>query len=231
MSSLTTGAKIVLECLQREKVEIIFGYPGGVTLPLYDAMYDSPIRHVLVRHEQNAAFAAQGFARATGKVGVCCATSGPGATNLVTGLVDAMMDSIPIVAITGQVTSKLIGSDAFQEADTFGITRSCTKHNYIVKTVAELPQIVHEAFYIAASGRPGPVLVDIPKDVFQGQWHYTPVSSIHLPGYRVFTEGHAGQLRRAAQMMWDAQRPFVYAGGGTVLGNASEELTELVELA
>src|ERR1700732_4602179 len=231
MSSLTTGAKIVLECLQREKVEIIFGYPGGVTLPLYDAMYDSPIRHVLVRHEQNAAFAAQGFARATGKVGVCCATSGPGATNLVTGLVDAMMDSIPIVAITGQVTSKLIGSDAFQEADTFGITRSCTKHNYMVKNVAELPQIVHEAFYIAASGRPGPVLVDIPKDVFQAQGHYTPVDTIHLPGYKVFTEGHAGQIRRAAQLIWEAERPFVYAGGGTVLGNASEELTELVELA
>src|ERR1700719_3180225 len=164
MSSLTSGAKIVLECLQREKVEVIFGYPGGVTLPLYDALFDSPIRHVLVRHEQNAAFAAQGFARATGKVGVCCATSGPGATNLVTGLVDAMMDSIPVVALTGQVTSKLIGSDAFQEADTFGITRSATKHNFMVKNLQELPRILHEAFYIASSGRPGPVLVDIPKD-------------------------------------------------------------------
>src|SRR6202453_852538 len=172
MSSLTTGAKIVLECLQREKVEIIFGYPGGVTLPFYDAMYDSPIKHVLVRHEQNAAFAAQGYARATGKVGVCCATSGPGATNLVTGLVDAMMDSIPIVALTGQVPSKLMGTDAFQEADTFGITRSCTKHNYLVKKLEDLPQVVHEAFYIAASGRPGPVLIDIPKDVFQAQGHY-----------------------------------------------------------
>ena len=167
MSSLTSGAKIVLECLQREKVEIIFGYPGGVTLPLYDAMYDSPIKHVLVRHEQNAAFAAQGYARATGKVGVCCATSGPGATNLVTGLVDAMMDSIPIVALTGQVTSKLIGSDAFQEADTFGITRSATKHNFLVKNLADLPQAMHEAFHIASTGRPGPVLVDITKDVFQ----------------------------------------------------------------
>src|SRR5580692_331605 len=230
MSSLTTGAKIVLECLQREKVEIIFGYPGGVTLPLYDAMYDSPIKHVLVRHEQNAAFAAQGYARATGKVGVCCATSGPGATNLVTGLVDAMMDSIPIVALTGQVTSKLIGSDAFQEADTFGITRSCTKHNYLVKKLEDLPQAIHEAFYIAASGRPGPVLVDIPKDVFQAQGHYTPVTSIHLPGYKVPTDGHAGQIRRAAQMMWEAERPFVYAGGGIVAANASAELRELVEL-
>src|SRR5271155_3737113 len=213
-ANLMSGAQVVLECLTREKVEIIFGYPGGVTLPLYDAMYDSPIKHVLVRHEQNAAFAAQGYARATGKVGVCCATSGPGATNLVTGLVDAMMDSIPIVALTGQVHSKLIGSDAFQEADTFGITRSCTKHNFLVKKLEDLAQVVHEAFYIAASGRPGPVLIDIPKDVFQAQAHYTPVSSIHLPGYRVFTEGHTGQIRRAAQMICESQRPFVYAGGG-----------------
>ena len=188
------------------------------------------MRHILVRHEQNAAFAAEGYARSTGRVGVCCATSGPGATNLVTGLVDAMMDSIPVVAITGQVTSKLIGSDAFQEADTFGITRSCTKHNFLVKTVAELPQVVHEAFYIASSGRPGPVLVDIPKDVFQAQAHYTPVSSIHLPGYRVFTEGHTGQIRRAAQLIWESERPFVYAGGGIIAANASEELREFVEL-
>jgi acetolactate synthase-1/2/3 large subunit len=230
MSSLMSGAKIVLECLTREKVEIIFGYPGGVTLPFYDAMYDSPIKHVLVRHEQNAAFAAQGYARATGKVGVCCATSGPGATNLVTGLVDAMMDSIPIVALTGQVTSKLIGSDAFQEADTFGITRSATKHNFLVKNLADLPQALHEAFHIASTGRPGPVLVDITKDVFQGQAHYAPVSTIHLPGYKVYTEGHAGQIRRAAQMIWEAKRPFVYAGGGIIAADASEELRELVEL-
>jgi acetolactate synthase I/II/III large subunit len=230
MSSLMSGAKIVLECLTREKVEIIFGYPGGVTLPFYDAMYDSPIKHVLVRHEQNAAFAAQGYARATGKVGVCCATSGPGATNLVTGLVDAMMDSIPIVALTGQVTSKLIGSDAFQEADTFGITRSATKHNFLVKNLADLPQALHEAFHIASTGRPGPVLVDITKDVFQGQAHYAPVSTIHLPGYKVYTEGHAGQIRRAAQMIWEAKRPFVYAGGGIIAADASEELRTLVEL-
>src|ERR1700756_3254276 len=223
-SNLLSGAKILLNCLSREKVEVIFGYPGGVTLPLYDALYDSPIRHVLVRHEQNAAFAAQGFARATGRVGVCCATSGPGATNLVTGLVDAMMDSIPVVAITGQVSTKLIGSDAFQEADTFGITRSCTKHNFLVKKLADLPQAVHEAFHIAASGRPGPVLVDIPKDVFQAEMHYTPVSSIHLPGYKVYTEGHAGQIRRAAQMIWEAKKPFIYAGGGIVAAGASEEL-------
>src|SRR6478609_11943714 len=164
-TNLMSGAKILLECMVREGVECFFGYPGGVTLPFYDALYDSPIRHILVRHEENACFAAEGYARATGKVGVCCATSGPGATNLVTGLVDAMMDSIPIVALTGQVSTKVMGSDAFQEADTFGITRSATKHNYLAKNINDLPKIVHEAFYIAASGRPGPVLVDITKDV------------------------------------------------------------------
>ncbi len=226
---LMSGARILLECLVREDVHCIFGYPGGVTLPLYDAMYDHPIKHVLVRHEQNACFAAEGYARSTGRVGVCCATSGPGATNLVTGLVDAMMDSIPVVAITGQVSSKLMGSDAFQEADTFGITRSCTKHNFLVKNIAELPQALHEAFYIAASGRPGPVLVDVTKDVLTGQAHYSPVSSIHLPGYKVYTEGHTGQIRRAAQMMWDAERPFIYAGGGVIAAEASEDLRELAE--
>ncbi len=229
-AKMTTGAKVVLDCLAREKVDCLFGYPGGVTLPLYDAIYDHSIRHVLVRHEQNACFAAEGYARATGKVGVCLATSGPGATNLVTGLVDAMMDSIPVVAITGQVSTKLIGTDAFQEADTFGITRSCTKHNFMVKTLADLPQALHEAFHIAATGRPGPVLVDIPKDVFQAQGHYAPVSAIHLPGYKVYTEGHAGQIRRAAQMIWEAKRPWVYAGGGIVAADASEELRELVEM-
>ena len=230
MANLMSGARMLLECLVREGVECFFGYPGGVTLPLYDAVFDHHIRHILVRHEENAAFAASGWARSTGRVGVCCATSGPGATNLVTGLTDAMMDSIPIVAITGQVHSKLIGSDAFQEADTFGITRSCTKHNYLVKNIADLPQVVHEAFYIAASGRPGPVLVDIAKDVFQGQAHYTPVSAIHLPGYKVYTEGHTGQIRRAAQMIWEAERPLVYAGGGIVSAGAAPELHELVEL-
>ena len=228
-SKLLSGAKILLNCLQAENVECLFGYPGGVTLPLYDALYDHPIRHILVRHEQNAAFAAQGFARATGKVGVCCATSGPGATNLVTGLVDAMMDSIPLVALTGQVSTKLMGTDAFQEADTFGITRSATKHNFLVKNIADLPQVIHEAFYIAASGRPGPVLVDVTKDVFQSQSHYTPVSEIHLPGYKVFSEGHSGQIRRAAQMMWEAERPFIYAGGGVIAANASKEFCSFVE--
>src|SRR5947209_20095289 len=230
MSTLMSGAKMLMECLTREGVDCIFGYPGGVTLPLYDVLYEHPIRHVLVRHEENAAFAAEGYARVTGKVGVCCATSGPGATNLTTGLMDAMMDSIPLVAITGQVPSKLIGSDAFQEADTFGITRPCTKHNYLVKKLDDLPQIVHEAFYVALSGRPGPVLVDITKDVFQAQGHYQPVTSIHLPGYQVFTEGHAGQLRRAAQLIQEAERPLVYAGGGIVAAGAGPELREFVEL-
>jgi acetolactate synthase-1/2/3 large subunit len=208
----------------------MFGYPGGVTLPFYDVLYDCHIRHVLVRHEENAAFAAEGYARATGKVGVCCATSGPGATNLTTGLVDAMMDSIPIVALTGQVPTKLIGSDAFQEADTFGITRPCTKHNYLVKKLEDLAQIIHEAFYVASSGRPGPVLVDVTKDVFQGQGHYQAVTSIHLPGYKVFTEGHTGQIRRAAQMIQEAERPLVYSGGGIVAAGAAPELREFVEL-
>jgi acetolactate synthase-1/2/3 large subunit len=148
---------------------------------------------------------------------------------LITALVDALMDSIPVVAITGQVSTKLIGSDAFQEADTFGITRSCTKHNYMVKKLSELPQIIHEAFHLAASGRPGPVLVDIPKDVFQAQGHYTPVSTIHLPGYRLNTEGHAGQIRRAAEMIWESERPMVYAGGGIVAAEAANDLREFVE--
>ncbi|MGE5647826.1 MAG: biosynthetic-type acetolactate synthase large subunit [Acidobacteriota bacterium] len=230
MSNLMSGARVLLECLVREGVDCFFGYPGGVTLPLYDAVYDHPIRHILVRHEQNAAFAASGYARSTGRTGVCCATSGPGATNLVTGLVDAMMDSIPVVALTGQVHSKLIGSDAFQEADTFGITRSCTKHNYLVKSVTDLPDVIHEAFYVASSGRPGPVLLDIPKDVFQSQAHYVPVSSIHLPGYKVYTEGHTGQIRRAVQMIAESERPLVYAGGGIVAAGAAGELRELVEL-
>jgi acetolactate synthase-1/2/3 large subunit len=208
----------------------MFGYPGGVTLPFYDVLYDCAIRHILVRHEENAAFAAEGYARATGKVGVCCATSGPGATNLTTGLVDALMDSIPIVAITGQVSTKLIGSDAFQEADTFGITRSATKHNYLVKSLEDLPRIVHEAFYVASSGRPGPVLVDIAKDVFMGQGHYQPVSSIHLPGYKVFTEGHAGQIKRAAQLVQESARPLVYSGGGMIAAGAAQEFREFVEL-
>ena len=231
MANLISGAHMLVECLVREGVDCMFGYPGGVTIPLYDVLYDRQIRHVLVRHEENAAFAAEGYARSTGKVGVCCATSGPGATNLVTGLVDALMDSIPIVAITGQVNSKLIGSDAFQEGDTFGITRSTTKHNYLVKRLEDLAQTVHEAFYVASTGRPGPVLVDITKDVFQAQGHYQPVTSIHLPGYKVFTEGHTGQIRRAAQLIEESERPLVYAGGGIIASGASGLLRQFVELA
>jgi len=230
MANLISGARMLVDCLVKEGVDCMFGYPGGVTLPFYDVLYDHQVRHVLVRHEENAAFAAEGYARSTGKVGVCCATSGPGATNLVTGLVNAMMDSIPLVAITGQVSTKLIGSDAFQEADTFGITRSATKHNYLVKQLDDLAQTVHEAFYVAASGRPGPVLVDVPKDVFQAQGHYQPVTSIHLPGYKVFTEGHTGQIRRAAQMIEESERPLVYAGGGIIAAEASDLLREFVEL-
>ncbi|HXK06703.1 MAG TPA: biosynthetic-type acetolactate synthase large subunit [Verrucomicrobiae bacterium] len=229
-TTLMSGARMLAECLVREGVDCMFGYPGGVTLPFYDVLFDHQVRHVLVRHEENAAFAAEGYARATGKVGVCCATSGPGATNLTTGLVDAMMDSIPIVAITGQVTSKLIGSDAFQEADTFGITRSCTKHNYLVKKLEDLPQAIHEAFYVAASGRPGPVLVDITKDALQAQGHYQPVTSVHLPGYKVFTEGHTGQIRRAVQLIQESERPMVYSGGGIVAANAAAELRQFIEL-
>jgi acetolactate synthase-1/2/3 large subunit len=229
-TTLMSGARMLAECLAREGVDCIFGYPGGVTLPFYDVLYDHHVRHVLVRHEENAAFAAEGYARATGKVGVCCATSGPGATNLTTGLVDAMMDSIPIVAITGQVSSKLIGSDAFQEADTFGITRPATKHNYLVKRIEDLPQAIHEAFYVAASGRPGPVLVDITKDALQSQGHYQPVTAVHLPGYKVFTEGHTGQIRRAAQLIQESERPMIYAGGGIIAADASAELREFVEL-
>src|SRR3974377_462224 len=226
MSTLMSGARMLLECLSREGVDCMFGYPGGVTLPLYDVLYAHPIRHVLVRHEENAAFAAEGYARATGKVGVCCATSGPGATNLTTGLVDAMMDSIPILALTGQVSTKLIGSDAFQEADTFGITRPCTKHNYLVKRLEDLGQGIHEAFYGASGGGPGPVLVYITKDVLQAQGHYQPVTSVHLPGYKVFTEGHTGQIRRAAQLIQEAERPLVYGGGGIVAAGASPHRRE-----
>ena len=225
-----SGARMLLECLAREGVDCIFGYPGGVTLPFYDALYEHHIRHVLVRHEENAAFAAEGYARATGKVGVCCATSGPGATNLTTGLVDAMMDSIPIVAITGQVTTKLIGSDAFQEADTFGITRSCTKHNYLVKNAgrpaADRPRgVLHRRQRPARPGAGG-----YPQGRVSRRRATTSRSTaIHLPGYKVFTEGHTGQIRRAAQLIWEAERPLVYAGGGIVAAGASPELREFVE--
>src|SRR5512141_2644317 len=187
-----TGAQIIWESLMREGVDVVFGYPGGAILPAYDALLDYPVHHVLDRHEENACFAADGFARASGRVGVCMATSGPGATNLVTGLTNSMMDSIPIVALTGQVSTSLIGNDAFQEADTVGITRPCTKHNYLVKDVRDLPAAIKEAFYIARTGRPGPVLVDIPKNVFTGESEFKYPDGVNLPGYRPTTEGHDG---------------------------------------
>ena len=229
--ALLSGAQILIESLAREGADAVFGYPGGVTLPVYDVLYDHSLRHVLVRHEQNAAFAAQGYARATGKPGVCMATSGPGATNLTTGLVDALMDSVPVVAITGQVPQALIGRDAFQEADTFGISRSATKHNYLVKDVDELAQTIHEAFFIASSGRPGPVLVDITKDVLLAKAQYD--SSRDMPplrGYRFEFEPDPGEIVEAADFLWDAERPYIYAGGGIVSSGASAELVRFSEL-
>jgi len=229
--SLMSGAQILLESLAREGVEIIFGYPGGVTLPIYDALYDHHIKHVLVRHEENASFAAEGYARATGRAGVCLATSGPGATNLTTGLVDSLLDSIPIVAITGQVPSKLIGRDAFQEADTFGITRSATKHNYLVKDIDELARTIHEAFYVAQTGRPGPVLVDVTKDVLQGKTAYHPAGAKPmLRGYEIQNEPDDELIEEAVRFLWDAERPYVYAGGGIIASGASAELAEFSEI-
>jgi acetolactate synthase-1/2/3 large subunit len=226
-----SGSQILLESLAREGVEMIFGYPGGVTLPIYDVLYDHPIRHVLVRHEENASFAAEGYARATGRVGVCMATSGPGATNLTTGLVDALMDSIPIVAITGQVPEHLIGRDAFQEADTFGITRAATKHNYLVKQIDEIPQVIHEAFHIAGTGRPGPVLVDITKNVLQGKTSYHPAGVLRpLRGFHVRLDPDDEEIEAALQFLWAAERPYIYAGGGVISSAASEELREFAEL-
>ena len=229
--SLLSGAQILVESLAREGAEAVFGYPGGVTLPVYDVLYDHPLRHILVRHEQNAAFAAQGYARSTGKAGVCMATSGPGATNLTTGLVDALMDSIPVVAITGQVPQSLIGRDAFQEADTFGISRSATKHNYLVKDVCELAQTIHEAFYIATSGRPGPVLVDITKDVLLARDHYSNEQEMEpLRGYRLDTVPSEDEVERAVEFVWNAERPYIYAGGGIISSEASAELVRFSEL-
>ena len=229
--ALLSGAQILIESLAREGAEAIFGYPGGVTLPVYDVLYGHPLRHVLVRHEQNAAFAAQGYARATGKAGVCMATSGPGATNLTTALVDALLDSIPVVAITGQVPQSLIGRDAFQEADTFGISRSATKHNYLVKDIGELGQTIHEAFYIATSGRPGPVLVDITKDVLLAEAHYSSTQEMQpLRGYMLDKEPDEEAIDRVVEFLWSAERPYIYAGGGIISSCASEELVRFSEL-
>ena len=226
-----TGAQIIWESLIREGVEVAFGYPGGSIMPAYDALLDYPsVHHVLVRHEENAAFAAGGYARASGKVGVCIVTSGPGATNIVTGLADAMLDSVPIVAITGQVSSPFVGSDAFQETDVTGVTLPVTKHNYLVKDVRELPQVMKEAFYIARSGRPGPVLVDVCKDVqfASTEFDYDAIK-VRLPGYQPKLRGADEQIRRAAAYINNAQRPVILAGHGIILSGAHEELRRLAE--
>ncbi len=224
-----TGAQIFFESLKAEGVEVIFGLPGGVLLDLYDEMPKHDIRHILVRHEQGAAHMADGYARATGRVGVCLVTSGPGATNTVTGIATAYMDSIPIVVFTGQVPTALIGNDAFQEADIVGITRPCTKHNYLVKDVHDLARIIREAFYLARSGRPGPILVDLPKDVINAKAEYKYPQKISLKGYKPTTEAHMGQIKRAYTAIGKAKRPVIYAGGGVINSNAAGELKQLGE--
>nr|WP_232069026.1 acetolactate synthase large subunit [Mycobacterium mantenii] len=226
-----TGAQSVIRSLEELGVEVIFGIPGGAVLPVYDPLFDSKkLRHVLVRHEQGAGHAASGYAHATGKVGVCMATSGPGATNLVTPLADAQMDSIPVVAVTGQVGRSLIGTDAFQEADISGITMPITKHNFLVRSGNEIPQVLAEAFHIASSGRPGAVLVDIPKDVLQGQCTFSWPPRLDLPGYKPNSKPHSRQIREAAKLIAAARKPVLYVGGGVIRGEATKELRELAEL-
>ncbi len=227
MKKMLSGAQILLEVLQEQGVEVIFGYPGGAVIDLYDHLPDYDCRHFLVRHEQAAVHAADGYARATGKTGVALVTSGPGATNTVTGLATAYMDSIPMVVFTGQVPTPLIGNDAFQEADIVGITRPCTKHNYLVKKVEDLERIISEAFHIANSGRPGPVLIDLPKDVIGGRCVKKKPEKPVLKGYNPNYTGHPGQVRRAMQLLFKARRPLFYVGGGVVLGDAAGALTRL----
>jgi acetolactate synthase I/II/III large subunit len=224
------GARIVLECLKREGVDTIFGYPGGTVINLYDELFSfKEIRHILPRHEQAGVHAADGYARATGKVGVALATSGPGATNTITGIATAYMDSIPMVILTGQVPTALIGNDAFQEADIIGITRPCTKHNFLVKDVKDLAVIMKKAFYIARTGRPGPVVVDLPKDVQIAQTEFKYPEHVEIRGYKPTVEGHPKQVEKAVSMIMGAKRPVIYAGGGVILGNAAEELTALAK--
>ncbi|MEV0684245.1 acetolactate synthase large subunit [Nocardia sp. NPDC050378] len=226
-----TGAQSVVRSLEELDVDTVFGIPGGAVLPVYDPLFDSKkVRHVLVRHEQGAGHAATGYAQASGKVGVCMATSGPGATNLVTPLADAQMDSVPIVAITGQVPSSLVGTDAFQEADISGITMPITKHNFLVKDPADIPRILAEAFYLASSGRPGAVLVDITKDALQAQTTFSWPPEMRLPGYRPVTKPHGKQVREAARMILESKQPVLYVGGGVIKSDASAELLELAEL-
>lgn len=224
------GAKALLESLINEGAEVVFGIPGGVMIPLYDALYDCKgLHHVLARHEQGAAHAADGYARASGKVGVCFATSGPGATNLVTGIATAYMDSIPIVAVTGQVRTNALGKDAFQEADITGISMPITKHNFLLKDAKNIPEVVAEAFHIARTGRPGPVLIDVPMDVSLAQIDYEPVKSVDIRSYKPTLSGHPLQIKKAAKAIAAAERPVLYVGGGAIASGASEELIELSE--
>jgi acetolactate synthase-1/2/3 large subunit len=226
-----TGAEIVFESLKLEGVDTVFGLPGGAVLTLYHAMgkYSEEIRHILVRHEQGAVHAADGYARSSGKVGVCIVTSGPGGTNTVTGLATAYMDSVPLVVFTGQVPTMLIGNDAFQEADITGITRSCTKHNYLAKDVNDLPMIIKQAFHLARTGRPGPILIDLPKDVIAAATDFSYPSKLKMRSYNPTYHGHPGQIKRAAKLIAGAKKPLIYAGGGVILSNASKELTALAQ--
>jgi len=223
------GSKIIIESLVKEGVDAVFGYPGGQVIPLFDALYDAPFKFYLPRHEQAAAHAADGYARATGKVGVCIATSGPGATNLTTGIATAYMDSIPMVAITGQVKSNLIGNDAFQEADILGVTRSVSKHNYLVKDVKDLARTIKEAFYLARSGRPGPVVVDIPSDIQLADTEFSYPDEINLRSYNPTYYGHAGQIKRALHLIYKAKRPVIMAGGGAISSNCHKELLKFAK--
>ena len=226
-----TGAEIVVQSLAAEGVEFVFGYPGGSVLHIYDELFKQDrVKHVLVRHEQGAAHAADGYSRASNKVGVCLVTSGPGVTNAVTGIATAYMDSIPMIIITGQVPTHAIGLDAFQEVDTVGITRPCVKHNFLVKDVRDLALTMKKAFHIATTGRPGPVLVDIPKDVTAAVCEFQYPESVELRSYNPVVRGHSGQIRKALDLLLDAKRPMVYAGGGVVLANGAAELTRLVRL-
>jgi acetolactate synthase-1/2/3 large subunit len=217
----------VMECLKAEGVDVVFGLPGGANLPTYDAFYDAGIRHILVRHEAGGGHAAEGYAKATGKVGVAIGTSGPGATNLVTPICDAMMDSVPVVFLTGQVRTELLGTDGFQEADTIGITMPIVKHSFLIQHPLEIPRSIHEAFHLARTGRPGPVVIDIPQDLSRADIPYEPVTDVHLPGYQPTTEGNQKQIRLAAKALANSRRPVIYAGGGVVSANAAAELTEL----
>ncbi|HQR50056.1 MAG TPA: acetolactate synthase 3 catalytic subunit [Methylophilaceae bacterium] len=224
-----TGAEIVIRCLQEENVKFVFGYPGGAVLNIYDEIFkQDKFKHVLVRHEQAAVHAADAFARSTGEVGVALVTSGPGATNAVTGIATAYMDSIPMVVISGQVPTPAIGQDAFQECDMVGITRPCVKHNFLVKDVKDLATTIKKAFYIAASGRPGPVVVDVPKDITQHTTKFEYPKSVHMRSYNPVLKGHSGQIKKAIKLLLEAKRPMIYTGGGVVLGDASELLTRLV---